>query len=668
MTSRLRAWRSFVLTLLIITIAVAGIWRFVARGSHKGVRLYWFVPDGLRAEPDLFTLYEWARAGRLPNIKRMMDEGSFGYSVPVFPSHTPVNFAALFTGATPEHNGVADGPLRFRGQPLASVTRSGFSSLAKTIDPFWFTLEKAGLAVTLLSVPGSTPPELKLGQVIKGRWGGWGIDFPSLIFHDEADQALRAQIGWNDRVFQMGAPLTLFVRSEPARAWEASVSESNGPGQEVNLRVWGQDLFLYVYASRDAGARRARVSLNKRQWIADLGEGEWSPWFDVELQPQTPAAAPKLKTHARVNIIRLKADAPFRVRVQIDGLNETLTSPSTLAQELKEAVGPMVDFVDNFPPQFIYFDEDKRAFRDEFAQSFEWHARAEDFVLRQGRSDVFIQSIYSPNQMLTGRWWMGALDPRSRHYATMKTTEREDAWADIHDLYRRVDAMIGRALDARPADGYVVLSSDHGAVPLNYEVKLNNLFRAKGWLAAKPDAQGQLRVDWANTRVVFINMNHVYINPNGLAGPYQPANGPAYQQLRGEVARALKDLKLEGSGQPLADVRTREETADWALPAERVGDLVLANAPGFNWIEDISRDGEVFSASLKTGYKQAILTEHEHGLWTPFLIVGPGIKKGHALTKPISHLDQYPTLMRALKLEPPYRPDGHVIEEVFANP
>src|SRR5688572_25736560 len=78
-------------------------------------RLYWFIPDGMRAEPELFNIYKWAEAGKLPNIRRMMQRGTYGFARPVFPSHTPANFASLFTGAYPEVHGVNDGPMHTEG-------------------------------------------------------------------------------------------------------------------------------------------------------------------------------------------------------------------------------------------------------------------------------------------------------------------------------------------------------------------------------------------------------------------------------------------------------------------------------------------------------------------------------------------------------------------------
>jgi predicted AlkP superfamily pyrophosphatase or phosphodiesterase len=68
-------------------------------GKGPAKKIYWLIPSGLRADTGDFNVYKWAREGKLPNLKRMMDEGAYGYSVPDFPSSTPVNYATLITGA-----------------------------------------------------------------------------------------------------------------------------------------------------------------------------------------------------------------------------------------------------------------------------------------------------------------------------------------------------------------------------------------------------------------------------------------------------------------------------------------------------------------------------------------------------------------------------------------
>lgn len=662
-----------------------------SRAQHQGRlqpwKLYWFVPDGLRADPEVFDVYRWAREGKLPNFRRMMEEGSFGYSIPVFPSHTPVNFATLFTGVAPLRHGVADGPIRVQGYPLNIVAQTGFSSVAKSIDPLWFTLEQAGKMVSLLSVPGSTPPEISNGHVVKGRWGGWGIEFPNAMFHAQSDESFRELLGWNDKVFQIGKKLTEFIPSSEPSTWSAELPKSFSPPREINLKTWESDLFALLIDTSDdhqVNYDSAVFSLDKRNILFTLAEGQWSEWFDLSLVyrlqrnyqehvPQRLELEQELSrltfpTKARVKVVKLGAPNFFRIRVLYDGLNESLSMPQSLAGELRQAAGPMVDFVDNFPPQLVYFQEDKETFLEESEMSFIWHKRAQQFFFDHVNQDVFIHSIYSPNQMLTSRWWMGAVDPAAKAYATVPVPEREQALDEVIAMYQKVDEMVGEALDRRNPDSFVVVSSDHGVAPLDYEVKLNNLFAKKGWLRFYQDkTSGELQIDWTRTKVVFLNMNHIFLKPEGLAGEYRPSQGTAYRKLQEEVILALKELRSENGLSPLAGLQTREEAAAWGLPAERVGDLVIANRAGYGWIEDVSKDLEVFSTSLKAGYKQGILPEHAKALWTPFLIVGPGIKAGYQLARPIHHVEQYPTVMRALKIKTTYDPDGKPLEQIFAG-
>ncbi|MEK6916663.1 MAG: alkaline phosphatase family protein, partial [Nanoarchaeota archaeon] len=137
---------SIFLTLIVLILTLTAC-TGTKKAEEKTVKLYWLIPDGMRADPDVFNIYDWAENGELPNIKRMMDQGSYGFSIPVFPGHTPVNFATLLTGSYPKTHGVADGPMHIEGRPLDKVAIGGFSSVAKKVDPIWVTLENNGKKV-----------------------------------------------------------------------------------------------------------------------------------------------------------------------------------------------------------------------------------------------------------------------------------------------------------------------------------------------------------------------------------------------------------------------------------------------------------------------------------------------------------------------------------------
>ncbi|MCK5359835.1 MAG: alkaline phosphatase family protein, partial [Gammaproteobacteria bacterium] len=224
--------------------------RIKGEKSVSKLKLYWFIPDGFRADPDVFKLFEWARQGELPNIKRLMDSGSYGYSIPVFPGHTPSNFATLSTGTYPDTHGIVDGPIRLPGYPLQVVARNGFSSHAKRVPPIWYTLEKYGEKVSLLSVPGSTPPELSKGITIRGRWGGWGMDFPAVNFNSTGALKVRRQQGLENRLFEHGASLTSYIDPVVASGWQIKVKSSSRPF-EIVMENWGVKTYGLIYDSSD---------------------------------------------------------------------------------------------------------------------------------------------------------------------------------------------------------------------------------------------------------------------------------------------------------------------------------------------------------------------------------------------------------------------------------
>ncbi len=652
--------------------------------NHKPLRLYWFIPDGLRAEPVTFKIYEWAKNGELPNLKRLMDEGSYGYSIPVFPGHTPTNFATLMTGTTPDVHGIADGPMRIEGYPLSMVSKGGFTSQAKKVPPIWYTLEQNKFIVSLLSIPGSTPPELNDGITIKGRWGGWGIEFPAIIFHSANDETLQVETGQNRRVFNFGSELTKFLQSEDPIDWSIKI-KSYSPPREINLLNWKAPLYALVYDSTDDGIEnydRVLFSKDKTTVFNDLAVGDWSQWQEVSLswelkndynintpkkmQWERDASSVKLDSKVKIKVIKLGKKDYFRIRLVYDQLNEFLIKPSYLYEDINKKMGPMIDYVDNYPPQLIYLKEDKQVFLEEAQLSFDWHEKMAEYMIKNFGSDVIIQSIYTPNQMLTGRWWMPFIDPKSPKYNSINEQERKILWNEILKMYKNVDQILGTILKNADQNSYIVFSSDHGAIPLYKEVRLNNLFAKKGWLKFKYSKRtGEFEIDWAKTKVIFLQMDNIYIHPDGLDKIYHHASGPEYEALRSEVIEALNELKDENGLKPLAQVLKREQANLLFLPPDRTGDLIIANSAHYNWVEDVSDNLIIFKESLKGGYKQAVIPSAEQGMWTPFLIKGPGVKKGFQIENPINHIDQYATILKLLKQNAPVHTKGRVLKEIL---
>jgi predicted AlkP superfamily phosphohydrolase/phosphomutase len=650
----------------------------------KPLKLYWFIPDGLRSEPVTFKIYSWAAEGKLPNIKKLMEQGSYGYSIPVFPGHTPTNFATLLTGTTPDVHGVADGAMRIEGYPLNMASKGGFTSQAKLVTPIWNTLEENHFLVSLLSIPGSTPPELSEGITIKGRWGGWGVEFPAIIFHSNNDKALKLENGQNKRVFNFGSELTKFINAKPLAGWKIK-EKTFSPAFEIDLKNWNASLYAMVIDTTDDNLENydsVVFSKDKQNVFAKLRENEWSSWLPIKLEYElkndyninTPKKSEierkfssiEILTETKIKVIKLRDKNSFRIRFLYNNLNEYLIKPSYLYDQISNKVGPMVDFVDNYPPQLIYFKEDKNTFIEEANYSLDWHRKMSNYMIENFPNDIIFHSIYTPNQMMTSRWWMPYLDPESPNYKLITDDERSILWNEMLSMYKKIDDIIGDVINHSNQDTFIIFSSDHGAIPLYKEVRLNNLFAKKGWLKFKYiESEGEYEIDWDKSKVVFLQMDNVYINTKGLAGPYYHDSGPEYEKLRSEVAREIENLQDENGIKPLAQILKREDAKKLNLPMDRTGDLIVANSAHYNWVEDMSNDLTIFHTSLKGGYKQAVLPDKNIGMWTPFIISGPGIRKNYALKNPINHIDQYATILKVLKIPPTAHQKGKILNEVF---
>jgi predicted AlkP superfamily phosphohydrolase/phosphomutase len=328
----------------------------------------------------------------------------------------------------------------------------------------------------------------------------------------------------------------------------------------------------------------------------------------------------------------------------------------------------MVTFADNFPPQLIYSDpEDKFTFLEEMDISFNWHKNAVNFILDKYKPDFFLVDNYNPNQMLSSRWWMGYLDPTSSRYSRINETEREKLWTEVREMYRNIDDILGTLLDHADENTYVILTSDHGICPLNKYIRLNNFFAEKGWLKFSIDSEsGEPVVDWEKTQVIYLQMDNIYIQPNGLAGNWSRGSGDEYEKLRTEVMSQLKELKDTETGvKPLALVARWEDAPAYGLPADRVGDLIIGNHGGYGFSEQITSHGSIFTEPQESGYKQAIMPQSHKGLLVPIIIMGPGVKKNYRIENTVSIIDTYPTLIQFLGIDAEQKNKGRILEEII---
>jgi predicted AlkP superfamily phosphohydrolase/phosphomutase len=111
---------------------------------------------------DLIT--PWVAKGDLPNIKRLMDEGSYGDLMSAIPAHSAPSWSSFITGKNPGKHGIFDFSEHVEGSYevrfVNASRRQGMS--------IWMIASQYDKKVAVVNVPMTFPPEKVNGIMISG--------------------------------------------------------------------------------------------------------------------------------------------------------------------------------------------------------------------------------------------------------------------------------------------------------------------------------------------------------------------------------------------------------------------------------------------------------------------------------------------------------------------
>lgn len=160
--------------------------------------------------------------GRLPNVKKLMEGGAFGFLHSTMPPMTPVAWSSIATGKGPSKHGVYEWVRRKAGtyefRPCTSSDRRGI--------PFWNTLSSNDIRVGLVNVPFTYPAPPINGFVLSG----FGTPNSAKDFAYPTD--LRDEIVKSYGSFQADIPETEKIGCDPVTLFEAEQSL-----QEQQVRI-----------------------------------------------------------------------------------------------------------------------------------------------------------------------------------------------------------------------------------------------------------------------------------------------------------------------------------------------------------------------------------------------------------------------------------------------
>lgn len=105
---------------------------------------------------DWHVIMPLIKAGRMPQLKSLMDTGSYGYLDTYGRMHSPVIWTTIATGASVDLHGIDD---FFKHDPKKKDKRSLFKSYDRKLPAIWNMINQMGLSVGVINWLLTYPPE-----------------------------------------------------------------------------------------------------------------------------------------------------------------------------------------------------------------------------------------------------------------------------------------------------------------------------------------------------------------------------------------------------------------------------------------------------------------------------------------------------------------------------
>ncbi|WP_428267422.1 alkaline phosphatase family protein [Haliangium sp.] len=603
--------------------------------------------DGM--DPELLDQY--MREGRMPNLKKLAETGSYKRLGTTFPPQSPVAWSTFITGMDAGGHGIYDfvhrdphllGPYLSTSRPRPAETwhlgsweiPNPFSNpemeLLRAGRAFWQDLEEHQVRATVMKVPANFPPadsranESMAGMGTPDILGTYGT---FQLYTDDPVLAQRRMSGGIVHAVDFGAG----HRAE-------AVLDGMPDGD-------GEALTVPIVIARDPEREAALVRVGDHAEV--LTPGEWSDWIAVDFNDSL--TAPALPGMVRLYLARVRPHLVlYASPTNIDPTDPIMpiSAPAAYAEEVAADVGRY--YTQGMP-------EDTKALAagalsdDEFLHQAElvWAERMrlldrelERFI--DGDGGVLFFYFSSIDQVSHVFWRTLDLTLRPEHAA-------EDGKHPevIPELYARVDGVIGDVIERVGPGTDVIVMSDHGFSPYRYKVHLNTWLAQQGFLSLLPPDKVQPgplgHIDWDNTQAYALGLNQVFIN---LAGREAHGAVPAedYEVLVQNLARQLEGFRDPDTG---AYVVTKAVRPGPTAFEERAPDLLVGYARGYR-SSDESAVGQVGE----------LLIEPNRDKWSGDHCMHPSHVPGVLLTnRKVTHeapslLDLAPTILSYFGVTP----------------
>ncbi len=514
--------------------------------------------------------------GKLPNLARLREQGSYRRLRTTFPSLSPVAWSTFATGVNPARHNIFDFLNRNLKSYLPELSSSRVNKPRRTLRvgryriplgrptvdlrrksvPFWKILAEHHVDCTILRVPITFPPE---------KFGG----------------KLLSAMCTPDLRGTQGSFSFFSTRQETASYEGGSRYPLHRNGKRITGLLEGPDHPLVVDArplsipfSLTPNGKRDEMTLEIAGERYPLRVGEYTPWVNVVFR-----AGPGVKAHGicRFLLTQTEPDVNLYVTpINIDPENPALpiSHPSYYSAYLAKLLGAFAT---------VGMAEDTWALNEGAIDEDAFLEQA--YLIHQEREAMFFNALEKLKHGVAACVFDSSDRIQHMFYRYLEGRASGRHAGTIEEMYARMDDLVGRAMKYVDQDTAFFVLSDHGFGSFRRGVNLNTWLLENGYLALKdglttagPYFKG---VDWSRTRAYTLGLAGLYLNLKGREAEGIVAPGAEAEKLKAELIARLTGLRDPETGE-VAIQRVYATNQIYRGPyLEEAPDLIIGYSNGY---------------------------------------------------------------------------------------
>lgn len=544
--------------------------------------------------------------GRLPNLAKLRERGTFRKLATTYPAISPVAWSTFMTGVNPGKHNIYDFLARDLGNYLPYLSSAEIKAPKRSLKigkyniplggprikgmrrgiPFWHWLGEAGIFCSVLRVPVTFPPEKFSGVLLSG------MCVPDLK-GSQGTFCLCTTRTSSDKFREGG------VRVPVERTSSSYVSYVPGPENPLGGGS-GEELRVKFEIRPDPGKNQARLTVDSETFT--LKVGEYSQWIPLKFKAGVGFSAhgicrfylkeifPEVEVYVTpVNIDPGRPDLP-------------ISHPVTYSIYLEKMFGPYATLglaEDTWALNEKVLDDE--AF---LAQCYSNHEDRERmlFDALEKTQQGLCACVFDTTDRVQHMFWRYL----EENHPAAREVPRSQRPNVIQDLYGRMDELIGRVMKQIDDQTLLMIVSDHGFKSFARCVNLNAWLHQAGYLALN---EGKTEsgdwfddVDWSRTRAYTMGLNGLYLNLKGREREGIVEPGVEAESLKDELRRNLDGLVDPASGR-VGITGVFDCDAVYAGPyMENAPDLIVGYGDGYraSWDSVMGKvTSQMFEDNLK---------------------------------------------------------------------